>query len=84
MKYRGKQSFGKEPDFLVKFCGKEGNVYPFLANGTKRRINRSYDEQIDLNIPDKVIREAFPEEWQIFLLARRLARKARPDLVRGL
>jgi hypothetical protein len=81
MKFRGNQSFKEEPDFIVEFCGIKGDIYPFLAPAVKKRINRSYAPEIDLPVTPKVLRQAFPEQWEQFLLARRIAGRLPPHVL---
>lgn len=80
MRYEININYKGLPKALITFMGKKGDIYPFLPPSYKKRINRSYDETIDLNVSDKSIREAFPVEWKNMLKAKRVARKLPPHL----
>ena len=62
----------------TQFMGVERDIGPYMAPTVRRRIGRSYYEEFDINVPDKVIRKAFPEEWRAMLAARKFARKELP------
>lgn len=75
MKFRLDINYEKEPKALLNFCGKTIDVYPFLAEGTKNKINRTFDVEIDCNVPPKAFNELIPKEWKENKQLRKIIRK---------
>jgi len=49
---------------------------------TKKQINKDYNESRLIAVPDKTIREVFPEEWKLNLSLKHLVDKL-PDHVKA-
>jgi len=63
VKFTANIDYPETPTALIEYGGKTYDIYPFLPEKTQKKINKEYNLEIEIKVPDKLLREIFPVEW---------------------
>lgn len=69
------------PHAIIKFIDTEKDIYPFLAPNTQKRINRNYNLSLEIPVNKKIIKELFPEQWNLLKTSEKIAVKLPPHII---